>query len=446
MAATYRNAGFLLRIAAAIGYPLLFSLLVGWFAGAAAGLAVFAGVLLIYLLIHLIYLVRFERWLRNPEPADVPEGSGLWAEPLAMLYNLMRTVSRSQSRLSAAVERFQSAAQAIPDGVVILDDEDQIQWCNPVAERHLGIDNSADQGRPIKYLLRQSAFTDYLASQNFAEPVVMKSPVIHEATLSIQLVPFGDAQKLLLSRDISALERVVQMRRDFVANVSHELRTPLTVVGGFLETLLDNEGIDSAQRRHFEELMLDQTRRMQNLVQDLLTLSKLESSDSAASEDYIDIERLMGSLQEDARSLSGGQHEIVFERQLDAGLLGNEAEVHSALSNLISNAVRYTPAGGRIRANWSRRGADAVFSVEDNGPGIEAQHLPRLTERFYRVDRSRSRETGGTGLGLSIVKHVLTRHQGRLEILSTPGKGSTFSAVFPARRITSPADVAIPAS
>lgn len=446
MAATYRNARILLRVATAIGYPLLFSLLIGWIAGATAGLALFAGILLIYLLIHLRYLARLERWLQNPEPAEVPEGSGLWAEPLAALYNLMRTLSRSQSRLSAAVERFQSAAQAIPDGVVILDDEDQIQWCNPVAERHLGIDNAADQGRPIKYLLRQSAFIDYLASQNFAEPVVMKSPVLQDATLSIQLVPFGDAQKLLLSRDISALERVVQMRRDFVANVSHELRTPLTVVGGFLETLLDNESLDPAQRRHYEELMLDQTHRMQNLVQDLLTLSKLESSDSAGSEDYVDMERLMASLHEDARSLSSGEHDIVFERQLEAGLLGNETEIHSALSNLISNAVRYTPPGGRIRVSWSRRGADAVFSVEDNGPGIEAQHLPRLTERFYRVDRSRSRETGGTGLGLSIVKHVLTRHQARLEILSTPGKGSSFSAVFPARRVTLPATAEISTS
>lgn len=427
---------FWLRVAAALGYPILFSALVGLVAGWPVGLALLTAILLVYLLIHLRYLGMLERWLKDPEASAAPEGGGLWEHAFSSLYQLMRIQSRSQSKLSAAVDRFQSAAQAIPDGVVILDEEDEIQWCNPIAERHLGIDNSADQGRPIKYLLRQTAFTEYLASLHYAEPVVMKSPSVHDTTLSIQLVPFGDAQKLLLSRDISALERVVQMRRDFVANVSHELRTPLTVVGGFLETLLDNENLDVAQRRHFEELMLDQTKRMQNLVQDLLTLSKLESSNNAGTEDNIDMRRLLNSLNEDAKSLSGGEHEIEFTCDLDGGLIGSETEIHSALSNLVSNAIRYTPAGGRIKASWNRRGADAVFLVEDNGPGIDAQHLPRLTERFYRVDRSRSRETGGTGLGLSIVKHVLTRHQGRLEIQSTLGRGSSFGALFPARRIS----------
>lgn len=437
---------FWLRVASALGYPIVFSALVGLVAGWPIGLAVLTAILLVYLLIHLRYLGMLERWLKDPEASAAPEGGGLWEHAFSSLYHLMRIQSRSQSKLSAAVDRFQSAAQAIPDGVVILDEDDEIQWCNPVAERHLGIDNSADQGRPIKYLLRQTLFTEYLASQNYAEPVVMKSPGLHDTTLSIQLVPFGDAQKLLLSRDISALERVVQMRRDFVANVSHELRTPLTVVGGFLETLLDSPAIEPAQRRHFEELMLDQTKRMQNLVQDLLTLSKLESSDTAGTEDYIDMPRLLRSLNEDAKSLSGGQHQIEFVCDLDAGLIGSETEIHSALSNLVSNAIRYTPAGGRIKAAWARRGADVAFSVEDNGPGIDAQHLPRLTERFYRVDRSRSRETGGTGLGLSIVKHVLTRHQARLEILSSAGKGSSFTAVFPARRISAKGQPALNAA
>lgn len=427
---------FWLRVAATLIYPILFSVLIGLAAGWAVGLGVLSAILLTYLLIHMRYLGMLERWLKDPQARSVPEGGGLWEHAFSSLYQLMRIQSRSQSKLSAAVDRFQSAAQAIPDGVVILGEDDEIQWCNPVAERHLGVDNRADQGRPIKYLLRQTAFTEYLASQNYAEPAVMKSPTLHDTTLSIQLVPFGDAQKLLLSRDISALERVVQMRRDFVANVSHELRTPLTVVGGFLETLLDNDSIDSAERRHFEELMLDQTKRMQNLVQDLLTLSKLESSDNAGTEECIDMRRLLRSLNEDAKSLSAGQHTIEFVCEFDVGLVGSEAEIHSALSNLVSNAIRYTPPGGHIKASWGRRGADAVFAVEDDGPGIDAQHLPRLTERFYRVDRSRSRETGGTGLGLSIVKHVLTRHQARLEIQSTPGKGSLFTAVFPARRVS----------
>jgi two-component system phosphate regulon sensor histidine kinase PhoR len=249
------------------------------------------------------------------------------------------------------------------------------------------------------------------------------------------LVPFGDRQKLLLSRDVTQLERVETMRRDFIANVSHELRTPLTVVGGFLEGFADAEQINMEQsRRHFQ-LMLDQTRRMQGLVDDLLTLSRLESNQEKISDETVDVKSLIETLHKEAISLSAGRHRIHLEIGMNAGLRGNERELRSAFGNLVSNAVRYTPEGGEISLRWSMQDGEGRFCVQDSGIGIEPQYISRLTERFYRVDRGRSRETGGTGLGLSIVKHILTRHQGHLEVESTPGKGSTFCACFPARRV-----------
>jgi two-component system phosphate regulon sensor histidine kinase PhoR len=251
----------------------------------------------------------------------------------------------------------------------------------------------------------------------------------------VQLVPFGEGKKLLIGRDITDLERVDAMRRDFIANVSHELRTPLTVVGGFVETLVDAPDLSPADNRGYFNLMLDHTRRMQRLLDDLLTLSQLESAEHALKDESVNMEELAQALQTEAESLSRGRHRIALQIESDAGLKGNLQEIRSALGNLVSNAVRYTPEGGVITLAWRERDGEGVFSVTDTGDGIAAEHIPRLTERFYRVDRSRSRETGGTGLGLAIVKHVLTRHGARLDVQSAPGKGSTFSALFPAQRL-----------
>jgi two-component system phosphate regulon sensor histidine kinase PhoR len=247
-------------------------------------------------------------------------------------------------------------------------------------------------------------------------------------------VPFGEGKKLLVARDITDLERVDAMRRDFIANVSHELRTPLTVVGGFVETLADAPGLPAAESRRYFDLMLDHTRRMQRLLDDLLTLSRLESAEYALKDEAIDVSELAQALKAEAESLSRGRHRVTLQLDSSAWLKGSLQEIRSALGNLVSNAVRYTPEGGEITLAWRDRDGECVFAVADTGEGIAAEHIPRLTERFYRVDRSRSRETGGTGLGLAIVKHVLTRHGARLEIQSIPGKGSTFSAVFPAHR------------
>jgi two-component system phosphate regulon sensor histidine kinase PhoR len=283
--------------------------------------------------------------------------------------------------------------------------------------------------------MRQAHFLEYLDAFDYSRRLVCKSPVNREITLSLQLVPFGESQKLLVARDITDLERVDAMRRDFIANVSHELRTPLTVVGGFVETLADAPELPASESRRYFALMLDHTRRMQHLLDDLLTLSRLESADHDLKLEDVNVPELARALAAEAESLSRGRHRVHLELASAAWIRGNLQEVRSALGNLVSNAVRYTPDGGDIALSWKMKDNEGAFAVADTGEGIAAEHIPRLTERFYRVDRSRSRETGGTGLGLAIVKHVLTRHGARLEIQSAPGKGSTFSAIFPAQRL-----------
>jgi two-component system phosphate regulon sensor histidine kinase PhoR len=404
-------------------------------AGAVPALTLMVALLLFYLFHHLRNLNALDGWVRKPDVGTVPHGSGLWEEAFAVLYQLERRQSDSQHNLSNALERFQQAGEAMPDGVVMMNSSGQIEWCNPVAETQFGINLERDRGQWMTYLIRQAQFTDYLAAHNYREPLIFKSTRNRELVLSIQLIPFGDEQKLLISRDITQLERVETMRRDFVANVSHELSTPLTVVGGFLETLVDMAHLDETQTRRYLSLMFDQTTRMQHLVTDLLMLSRLESTHTAHREEKVDVPRLLRALLEDARALSAGRHRLRLNLASERWLLGNEDELRSAFGNLISNAIRYTPDDGEIVLQWEEWEGEGVFSVQDSGIGIEPQHIPRLTERFYRVDRSRSRETGGTGLGLAIAKHALTRHQARLEIESTPGKGSTFSACFPARRL-----------
>jgi two-component system phosphate regulon sensor histidine kinase PhoR len=403
-------------------------------AGSTAAMAVFAAGLLVIAVAHYRHIALLRRWLRDPVPEQVPWGLGIWDLVYADLYRLLRRQRQSESRLTATLEDFRQAGAAMPDGMVILDAQDRIEWCNPVAEQHFGLDRRRDAGQSITYLVRQPQFVEYLQAQRYSEPLELRQ-TRGDLILSVQLVPYGDQQKLMISRDVTDLERVETMRRDFIANVSHELRTPLTVLSGFLETIMDIKPADSELLRRSLPLMMDQTERMRRLVEDLLTLSRLESSHNPPREESVNVPELARVLYHDALALSAGRHRIVLDQAGEDWLTASEEELRSAFSNLVSNAVRYTPAGGEIVVAWQRRGPEAVFSVRDTGIGIASQHLPRLTERFYRVDRSRSRETGGTGLGLAIVKHVLNRHQARLEIASEPGRGSTFSAVFPAERL-----------
>ena len=299
----------------------------------------------------------------------------------------------------------------------------------------LGLDCERDRGQYIRYLLRQAHFQAFFDANDYAQRLTCKSPLDSSMTLSLQMVPFSKSKKLLIARDITDLERVDAMRRDFIANVSHELRTPLTVVGGFVESLADNPKLPETDARRYFNLMLENTRRMQRLLDDLLTLSRLESADHTLSDEHVNVSDLLRTLESEAQSLSRGRHVITLALESAASITGSLQEIHSAFGNLVSNAVRYTPEGGAINLSWSERNGEAVFAVTDSGVGIATEHIPRLTERFYRVDHSRSRETGGTGLGLAIVKHVLTRHSARLEVQSVPGKGSTFSAIFPSGRV-----------
>jgi len=420
---------------------LVFVSLVAWpIGGATAAVAVFAAGLLVMAVVHYWHIALMRRWLRDPVPDAVPQGWGVWDLIFADLYRMLRRQRQSESRLTATLEDFRQAGAAIPDGMVILDGQDRIEWCNPVAEQHFGLDRSRDFGQSITYLVRQPQFVDYLQAQNYSEPLELRQSRGSDFILSVQLVPYGDRQKLVISRDVTDLDRVETMRRDFIANVSHELRTPLTVVGGFLETILDLKGADNELVRRSLPLMMDQAQRMRRLVEDLLTLSRLESSHNPPREEPVNVPNLARALYHDALALSAGRHRIVLDLACEDWLTASEEELRSAFTNLISNAVRYTPEGGEVTISWKRRTREAVFAVRDTGIGIESQHIPRLTERFYRVDRSRSRETGGTGLGLAIVKHVLSRHQARLEIASEPGRGSTFSAVFPEERLVVPAE------
>jgi len=419
-----------------LALPLVFVCLIVWAAqDASTALLVFSAGILLYLFGHLYWLHKLTVWFKKPDLATMPLGSGIWEDVFAAIYHEQRRHSRSQTQLTSALDRFRHAASALPDGVVLLDNNNLIEWCNLPAEIKLGLSMKHDAGQPILYLVRNTEFGEYLKDYHEAEPIKLHSWIDPEITLEIQLVSFGDNQKLLICRDISQMEKLEHMRRDFIANVSHELRTPLTVVGGFLETLADMEGAVTEGSRGYFVLMQDQTNRMRLLIEDLLTLSQLESGATVPQDAEIDVTALLNTVLNESRSLSNGRHILKLEVDPTLAINGSLQELHSAFGNLVSNAIRYTPEGGEITISWGMRGQEAIYSVQDTGIGIEQKHIDRLTERFYRVDRSRSRETGGTGLGLSIVKHILHRHQARLEIESEYGKGSTFSVVFPKARI-----------
>lgn len=391
--------------------------------------------LLLYVINHVFWIHALNRWLKSPDLREVPEGTGLWEDVYSNLLKYERNNTLKQTELNSALERFQIVANAIPDGLVILSAANTIEWCTSHAEYQLGLDLKTDTNLPIVNLLRNSHFIAYLYNEVYDEPFKLKDVKNAESTLEIWLIPLATKQKLLISRDVTQIEKVDAMRRDFIANVSHELRTPLTVVGGFIETLSDMEGAIPNSIRSYFGMMQDQTTRMRRLIEDLLTLSHIESNTQAPDNNPINMSMLMSMLLNDANALSQGKHHISAQTNPHFDLSGAVDELQSALGNLVSNAIRYTPEGGEIKINWQLRDNQGIFSVTDNGIGIDLQHIHRLTERFYRVDRSRSRETGGTGLGLSIVKHILTRHQAKLEITSELGAGSTFSAVFPKTRM-----------
>lgn len=425
-----------MRSAWALAGVCLAGLLVWPLAGPVWALATVCFCLALLLARHAARLAALDDWLRDPLAQPVPQGGGAWERVLVALYRFVRARINRERQLADDLARFRNAGLALPDGVVLLDARGHIEWCNPIAGQYLGLDEQRDLGQPLLNLVRHPDLAAYLDRGDYAEPLTLRLARGGGRVLSLAIIAYGEAQKLLLASDITLEEKVDTMRRDFVANVSHELKSPLTVVAGFLETLTDGAlKLDERRRQDYLELMREHTQRMQRLVEDLLTLSALESGTSPRDEALVDVPALLAGVRDEALALSAGRHRIELAIDAGDGLLGDAQELRSAFGNLVSNAVRYTPAGGEVRLSWTRRGAQALFCVSDTGTGVEPRHVPRLTERFYRVDHSRSRETGGTGLGLAIVKHVLTRHQAVLEIESEPGKGSRFCAVFPARRL-----------
>jgi two-component system phosphate regulon sensor histidine kinase PhoR len=395
------------------------------------GWTAFALLVLAILLYHLKHMRSLARWLDHGDTPDPPRAHGFWDELHALLNRSRRESARREAELVHALKRWEAAARALPEGVVILEG-DRIDWLNDMAQVHLEIDTQ-DAGRAITHLVRIPAFAQYLQGGDFSRPVIVDSRS-GDRVISIQVVPYGDSQRLILTRDITQFNRVDRMRREFVANVSHEMRTPLTVVSGFIETLRDEH--DPAAARRYLDLMADQAGRMERLVADLLTLSALESAPPPPLDEVVAMRPLVERLGAEARALSGGRHRIEVEAAEEGtDLIGSEKELASAFGNLVSNAIRYTPEGGTVTLRWRSVEEGAAFEVEDTGIGIAPEHIPRLTERFYRVDRGRSRETGGTGLGLAIVKHALGRHGGSLAVSSELGKGSVFSARFGGPRL-----------
>ena len=387
-----------------------------------------------YLIWHLVQLYRLHDWLIRGCNVPPPDSRGIWADVLCELWRGQRRTRKRKRKLRRALRRFKESTAALPEATVVLGQHGEIEWWNMAAERLLGLRRPDDRGQRIANLIRHPEFVRRLELGDWRQPLVMSSPVDANLWLTLNIVPTAKHKYLLLGQNTTRLQHLDQVRRDFVANVSHELRTPLTVISGYVEALLDHAEARKPPWKQVLPQVHEQARRMRGIVEDLLLLSRLELDRELTSEEELAVAPLLRQIHKEAMELSGeGKHRIMLDVDPRLGLSGNRNELRSAFSNLVVNAIRYTPAGGEIRLRWRADAQGAYFSVSDTGVGIEARHIPRLTERFYRVDVGRSRETGGTGLGLAIVKHVITRHGGELAIESTLGKGSTFTCHFPLR-------------
>ena len=400
-----------------------------------SGTFLFLG-LLSYLFWHLHNLHRLEQWLREGRAYYPPDASGIWSEVFYLFYGARQRERARKRRLAAILGQFKEATSAMPDATVVLGPNDEIQWFNDAARQLIKLHAGQDVGQRIDNLIRYPEFSGFLESGNEEGYVLIPAPTDPAMTLSARVIPYGRDLRLLILRDVSQQQRLEQMRRDFVANVSHELRTPLTVVNGFLETLIDTDDECSRDWNHSLVLMQQQAYRMQHIVEDLLLLSRLETDSNRPPDEPVAVPTLIATISEDVEHLTALKNQrLSIDTEAELELYGADRELRSAFANLVTNAIRYTPEEGRIHIRWWSDAEGAHYAVSDTGVGIESPHIPRLTERFYRVDVGRSRDSGGTGLGLAIVKHVLNRHEARLRIDSTPGRGSTFTIDFPVSRI-----------
>lgn len=394
-------------------------------------------VVVLYLLEDVFNLIRLSIWVNKPKHVNLPAAGGLWGDVFDRLIAMQRRDRKRKKRLAKIVSEFQISTAALPDGVVVLAPRGEIAWFNNAAQFLLGLRDPEDYGQRIANLVRHPAFIGFFARADYSREVEVPSPINASIMLSFRVIPYGDGQRLMIVRDVSETRRLEIARRDFVANASHELRTPLTVLHGYLD-IMEPESANGKALAAWK-LPLDEIRgqisRMEALVNDLIKLARLESEVQQDRRNPIDVPELLDRLQADASALSKGRHRIEFDVDPDLCLYGREVEIQSILSNLVSNAINYTQDGGVIRVRWWGDNRGAYLAVADSGVGIAEKDIPRITERFYRVDVGRSRSSGGTGLGLSIVKHALERHEARLQVESELGVGSTFTCEFPIRRV-----------
>ncbi len=389
-----------------------------------------------YLGWHLFQIRRLSVWIEDSSRGIKPFAFGIWNTIPEEIAKIQQRDRKRKKKLGKMLNEYQESTSALPDATVVLDDQHEVEWWNEKAVRLLGFTGKQCLGKHIGELLNDPVFLSFLQAGDFNRPLQMPAPMDDSIMLEVRIVPYGKGKLLLQARDITRIAQLETIRRDFVANVSHEMRTPLTVIHGYLETMADADDRGLHTWQPVIGQMRQQSSRMQRIVEDLLLLSRLESKDAAVECETVDVAALLAALREEAVGLSGEQrHKIVLDVEPGLMLVGVTSELDSAFSNLVFNAVRYTPAGGEIRMRWWRAKHGPCFSVIDTGIGIDAEHIPRLTERFYRVDVGRSRKSGGTGLGLAIVKHVLLRHDAHLEIESEPGEGSSFTCCFPKSRI-----------
>ncbi len=405
-----------------LAFILVIVLLIGLATDHAAGMLLIA--LSAYLVWHLYNLNRLTRWLIKPT-RNTPETIGVWDEVFYHLYQMYQRQRKARRKLTSILSRFQESTKALPSPTIVLNQYDEIEWFNPAAKQLFNFKSKRDVGQRVVNLIRHPRFAAYLKAKKFKKPLELD---IGAQKIILNVTAYGNGQNLLVARDVTRRSQLDAMRRDFIANASHELRTPITVIAGFVETLLEQAGDDTHMPL---EKIQQQTERMQRILTELLQLAKLESEDFIEQPEAVDLKEVLEEIYADALAIDAGEHHI----ELDADSVmveGNREELRMAFSNLVTNAIRYTPAPGKIRLFTKVDGNGICAGVEDEGVGIAYQHIPRLTERFYRVDPGRSRDQGGTGLGLAIVKHVLDRHRGQLLIQSQPGKGSVFKCCFPA--------------
>nr|WP_315483692.1 phosphate regulon sensor histidine kinase PhoR [uncultured Undibacterium sp.] len=423
-------------ISAAVRMTIILALsaVATYFFGVVTGLVLALFSMIALIVVQLQYLLNLSDWLDNPNSARLPDGWGAWTEIFSRLYKLRRGDEKNQSELAEWLARFRQAMTLLPDGLVIMDDVMFLEWCNPIAEHHLGLDLSRDKGMRVTNLVRTPEFIDYIILGRYETPLTLS---LRDRKLIVHVIPFENRRQILVTHDITESERIDMMRRDFIANASHELRTPLTVINGFLEIASMQPDMEVSIRSSHVKLMIEQGERMQRLVEDMLTLSRLESTEFKVRTEHIDMHLMLRHICQEAQALSAGRHQISLEFD-GPDIQGSSDEIRSAISNLVTNAVRYTPEHGEIKLIWKNTSQGPKCVVQDNGIGISQEHISRLTERFYRVDKSRSRETQGTGLGLAIVKHVLIRHDAQLMIESSVNVGSKFCVQFPLRAVAIP--------